>query len=128
VPKVILDTSAVLAFVQQEPGADIVRANLAEAGICAVNLAEAVTVLVRNGRRDFDAIRLEMETLDLDLIDFDGDLALVTGELVAKTKPYGLSLGDRACLAAAMREGIPAMTAERSWGKLDLGIDIQLIR
>jgi PIN domain nuclease of toxin-antitoxin system len=124
----MLDTSALLALVQREPGAEVVHASLADAAMCSVNLAEAITVLVRKGRRDFEAIQLEMASLDLDLIDFDEDLAVATGMLFAQTKPYRLSLGDRACLAAAVREAVPVMTTERSWGKLDLGIDIQLIR
>lgn len=125
--RVMLDTSAVMAYVKSEPGAQIVEEHLLDGAICAVNLAELVTVIVRSGESR-DWAQAKLDAFNLDVIEFDHELAMETGALIAKTKPYGLSLGDRACLAAGIREGIPVMTAERSWGKLDLGIDIQLIR
>jgi PIN domain nuclease of toxin-antitoxin system len=123
----MLDTSAVIAYLKSEPGADVVETHLLEAAISAVNVAEVVTVTVREGGTR-ESARVEIEHLNLDMIDFDGELAIETGALVAETKKYGLSLGDRACLATAAREGIPVLTAERSWSNLSLGIAIQLIR
>lgn len=125
--RVMLDNSALIAYLHGEPGGENVPATTGEAAISAVNYAETVTVLVRNGS-DPDAIRARLATVVLEIVDFDDETAEMTGLLINKTKQYGLSLGDRACLAAALREGIPAMTAERSWAKLDLGVDIQLIR
>lgn len=59
---------------------------------------------------------------------FDTDLALRAALLRNSTRPYGLSLGDRACLALARREGLPVLTADRSWAKLDVGVEVVLIR
>jgi PIN domain nuclease of toxin-antitoxin system len=123
----MLDTSALIAYLHGEPGGEKVPATTGDAVISAVNYAEAVTVLARSGGVAAE-IRARLATIILEVLDFDDETAEMTGLLFPKTKPYGLSLGDRACLAAAMREGTPVMTAERSWGKLDLGIDIQLIR
>jgi PIN domain nuclease of toxin-antitoxin system len=69
-----------------------------------------------------------LDILDLDIVDFDRAFAESTGELVDQTKAHGLSLGDRACLALAAREKLPAVTADRAWTKLNIGIDIKLIR
>ncbi len=43
-------------------------------------------------------------------------------------EPLGLSLGDRACLALAMSRAIPALSADRTWIQLDIGVVIQPIR
>jgi PIN domain nuclease of toxin-antitoxin system len=44
------------------------------------------------------------------------------------TAPWGLSLGDRACLALARLRNLPAVTADRAWAKLDLAIPIEVVR
>lgn len=123
----MLDTSALIAYILTEPGGEKVPATTGDAVISAVNYAEAVTVLTRKGMEALD-VHAKLATVILDILDLDAETAETAGFLITKTKPYGLSLGDRACLASAAREGIPVMTAERSWGKLDMGIDIQLIR
>ena len=46
------------------------------------------------------------------------------GLLAPLTKPFGLSLADRACLVLARRLGLPVVTADRAWAKLDLGIPL----
>ncbi len=93
----------------------------------AVNYAETVSVLTRKGA-DPVAVRARLATVLLDVVDFDYETAEVAGLMVAMTRPFGLSLGDRACIAAALREGIPVMTAEHSWNNLNAGVPIQLIR
>jgi ribonuclease VapC len=125
--KVVLDASALLAYIHGEPGAKRVAAALDEAVISTVNLAEAVTKLVlTTGSRD--RTRRLIGEAEVDVVDFDESLALETGALAARTRGLGLSLGDRACLALAQREGAIALTADNAWRKVDLGIDIQLIR
>lgn len=123
----MLDTSALLAYVHGEPGGEKVPTTTGEAVISTVNYAETVAVMRRNGM-DAASIRSQLSAIILDIVDFDYETAELTGLLIAQTKPFGLSLGDRACLASAAREGIPAMTAERTWTKLNLGVDVQLIR
>lgn len=125
--KAVLDTSALLAYVNGETGAQTVAAIIGDVLVSTVNLAEAVTKLVeRSG--SLDVARTALGIADVDVVDFDRSLAEQTGSLVALTRSRGLSLGDRACLALAAREGIPAITADRIWRTLDIGIEIQFIR
>lgn len=125
--KVVLDASALLAFVNGEPGADKVAAVLGEAMISAVNFAEAAAKLTLRGG---SAARVlgELTEAELEVVDFDRALAISTGALAAATRQGGLSLGDRACLALARRENAVAFTADSAWRKLSIGIEIQFIR
>lgn len=125
--RIVLDSSALIALLKPEPGSGVVASHLTGATLSAVNLAEVVTWMRQRGD-SLEAIHWTLDMLNLETLDFDGDLAIGTGVLVDETKKYGLSLGDRACLASAAREGIPVLTAERSWANLNLGVAIQLIR
>ena len=102
---VVLDTSALLAYVKGESGADDVAAVIGDAVISAVNYAEAVTKLVEKGM-SLPLVRTTIGIAGLDVVDFDRNLAEIAGAMFATTKPFGLSLGDRACLALAGREGV----------------------
>src|ERR1051326_9025221 len=102
-PKIVLDASALLAFVNGEPGADKVAAVLGEAMISAVNFSEVAAKLTSRGVSADRALG-ELTEAELEVVDFDRALALSTGALVAVTRERGLSLGDRACLALARRE------------------------
>jgi PIN domain nuclease of toxin-antitoxin system len=124
----VLDASAVLAVINDEPGAEIVIEILEErALLSAVNYAEVMTKLVERGmdRRLASATVLN---IGVQVIEFEIDLAERAGELRLQTKLLGLSLADRACLALAEREKVPALTADRNWGKANLGIDVRVIR
>jgi ribonuclease VapC len=125
--KVVIDASALLAYVNGEPGADKVEAVLGEAMISAVNLAEAATKLALK-RAIPDRILAELTEAELAVIDFDRPLAEATGALAVLTRARGLSLGDRACLALAKREGAIALTADTAWSKVRVGVDVRLIR
>jgi ribonuclease VapC len=124
---VVLDTSALLAYVKGEPGADEVAAVIGDAVISTVNYAEAVSKLVEKGM-SLPLVRTALGIAGLDIVDFDRGLAEVTGAMFATTKPFRLSLGDRACLALAGREGVNAMTGDRIWSKLGVGFKVRLIR
>jgi ribonuclease VapC len=125
--KTVLDASALLAFVNREPGAEKVTAVLGEAMISAVNLCEVVTKLALRGSAP-DRILATLTESELEVVDFDRALAEAAGLLAVHTRGRGLSLGDRVCLALARREGVAALTADNAWRKIDLGIDIQFIR
>lgn len=128
---IVLDTSALLAWLQNEPGKTRVdQALLLEpCYFSTVNLAEFATKCLGGGmsREDFDAI---LASLEFVVVDYDADLAHATGALRSATRPLGLSLGDRACLALAKRLNAIAITADRPWLKLDpaLGIQVECIR
>ena len=123
----VLDSSAILAVLNAEPGAKVVAAALNDALVSTVNYAEVVGKLVERGSSYALALSA-LTAIALNVEDFDLALAQRTGELRAGTRKRGLSLGDRACLSLAEREGIPAMTADRSWVGAVSGIQVQLFR
>lgn len=122
----VLDSSAILALLNQEPGSQRVVEVLSDAAVSTVNCAEVFTKLDewKMPAADFETVLRVIPTI----VDFDFALARRVGELRTLTRHLGLSLGDRACLALAEREGGRAMTAERKWRELDVGIAIELIR
>ena len=93
----------------------------------AVNASEVVTKLVDLGA-DGEEARQSLLAFGLTIRPFDAAQATEAGMLRAATRAQGLSLGDRACLALALREGARVMTADRAWAKLDLGVEVVLIR
>jgi ribonuclease VapC len=124
---VVLDSSALLAFIHAEPGGDIVAAFVGDAVISSVNHAEVVTKLVeRTG--SLEAARAALGMASVDVIDFDTAQAEQAGALVTRTRSRGLSLGDRACLTLAAREAAPVLTADRIWATLKLDVEVRLIR
>lgn len=124
---VVLDSSAILAVLNDEPGADVVESMMDDALVSTVNYAEVVAKLVERGSTTA-AAQAALLSVALTTVDFDIALALRTGGLRAETLRRGLSLGDRACLALAEREGVPALTGDRSWVGSVSSVDIRLIR
>ena len=123
----VLDSSALLALLRKEPGADRVAAAARQSVVSTVNLAETATVLTDIGIPKAD-LRSVLSDLSLTTVPFDEEDALLAAELRPLTRAAGLSLGDRACLALAQRRKLPALTADRAWADLDLGIEVRLIR
>ncbi len=124
---VVLDASAIIAFLLQEPGAAIVGEYLTDGIASAVNIAEVGTRLSDLDMGDVQ-IRRSMSVLGLEIRPFDLEAAYAVAVMRAKTRNKGLSLGDRACLALANQLGVPALTADRVWAELDIDVEIQLIR
>lgn len=125
--RVVLDSSAILSVFLEELGREVVVSHLFEALTCSVNLTEVVTKML-DKRVALSDIDDTVSGLCGRIIDFDRDLAIQAGLLRAVTHHKGLSLGDRACLALAMREKLPVMTADRAWVDLDLPVEVVLIR
>jgi ribonuclease VapC len=123
----VLDASAVLALLHSEPGADAVEEALEHAAISTVNWSE---VCQRSIVRDVDVsdLRADTEALGVQLVPFGVEDAEQVAELWSATRHLGLSLGDRACLGLARRLERPALTADRAWLDLDLGVEIRAIR
>ncbi len=124
---VVLDSSAVIAHLLGEAGADQAGDALGDALIGAVNFAEVISKLVELGMPPNEATS-QVQWLDLNIVPADAGDAILAGELRATTKRAGLSLGDRFCLALALGRSLPVLTADRAWAGLDVGVDIQLIR
>lgn len=127
--RAVLDASAVLAALLDEPGATRVGEALDAGVVSAVNLAEIAAALVRNGASDREA-RAVLKALALTVVPADEAMAIDAGLMRPITDRAGLSLGDRFCLALARRLGAPALTADRKWGEVAeaLGVEVELIR
>lgn len=124
----VLDASAVLALVHDEPGADVVAAELPGAALSTVNLAEVVAKLVD---ADLDAGRLTrlLVSTGVRVEPFLAPDAELAGALRSLLGGRSLSLGDRCCLALTVRSRPAAvLTADRAWARLDLPIEVRLLR
>ena len=128
-PRAVLDASAVLAVVLEEPGADLVADALRSgAAMSTVNVAEVAARLHQDGW-SVSEVALVAETLGIEVLLFGPEAALLSGRLRPATRGLGLGLGDRACLATGRIEGCPVLTSDRSWQELDIaGLDIRCIR
>ncbi len=124
----LLDASAVLAFMSNEPGAARVREVIqaGEADITAVNISEVAAKLVARGMSSADA-ELQCRSMGLDIIAVDAGIAFAAAALIPFTQPLGLSLGDRICLATARQDAAIAVTADKAWAKIT-GIIVEVIR
>lgn len=125
--KAVLDSSALLAVLNNEPGSQAVIAILDEAIISSVNHAEVVSKLIERGVT-LDQARVMLRTLNVPIVEFDRPMAERTGELRSATKHLGLSLGDRACISLAERERAPAFTGDRRWTEVRCETEIRVIR
>lgn len=124
----VLDASAVLALLGDEPGADRVAAVLGDgAAIGAVNLAEVLTKLADFGMPEGDA-EVALEGLGLEVVAFDADAASAASALRASTRARGLSLGDRAALALAASRHAPVLTTDRAWVGAVPSVEVVLVR
>lgn len=123
----VVDASALLALLFDEPGAETVS-DVISAGACVgtVNLGEVATVLVRNDRDPGEILgHLRDQVAVQPFTEAD---ALAVAVLYPRVSGKGLSLGDRACLALAQRLDLPAVSAEHSWNDLPIDIAVRLIR
>jgi len=125
--KAVLDASALLAYLQEEPGNDAVEEVLSESGISAVNWAEVLQKCVSRGV-SIKGIREEVESLGLTIEPFTATQAETAGSIWRETMKQWLSLGDRACLAFGMDVGLPILTTDRVWNKLKIGLEIRVLR
>lgn len=126
--RVVLDASAVLALLNGEPGTDKLTPQLLSmAASSTVNLAEVQAKLVDRGVDPNDAWEAALAPIR-DVMDFTADHARLAGSLIAQTRPLGLSLGDRACLALALSLKAPVYTTDRSWKNLNLTVRVHVIR
>ncbi|MDD9984288.1 MAG: type II toxin-antitoxin system VapC family toxin [Gammaproteobacteria bacterium] len=128
-PRTVLDASAVLAVILEEPGADVVvEALRSGAAMSTVNVAEVAARLHQDGWSDSE-VALVFDSLGIEVLPFDPAAALLSGRLRPATSRLGLGLGDRACLATGRIEGCPVLTSDRSWQELDIAeVDVRCIR
>lgn len=125
--KVVLDASALLAFLQDEPGSDVVEKSLAYSVISAVNWSEVMQKSLASGININD-MGDELHALGLTVAPFEAAQARRASLLWQHTRKKGLSIADRACLATAQHMNAPVFTTDRIWSALELSLDIRVIR
>jgi PIN domain nuclease of toxin-antitoxin system len=129
--KIIIDTSAIIALINKEKGFEIAEKHISEAAISSVNFSEVITVVNRElfttKEERQEGLKLIKDML-INIVEFDEEQAIIAANFNSEAKKYGLSLGDRACLALAKHKKLPALTADKTWEKLNLGVKIKLIR
>src|ERR1700676_1234575 len=127
-PRAVLDATAILVLLLNEPGADKMTDEvMIRSVISTVNLSEVQSKLVFKGY-DPQAAWEDALSLVIDVEPFSQEMARVAGDLITKSKAYGLSLGDRSCLALAIAINGEVYTADRRWKTLELGIPIHVTR
>ena len=124
---VVLDASALLCYLQQEPGSSLVSDALEHSVISAVNWSEVAQKVTSVGINP-DSTRDLLLQMGLQITAFNCAQADICASLWPATKALGLSLADRACLALAMQQDWPVMTCDRAWSGLALKLDIRIIR
>lgn len=124
---VVLDASALLAYLQDEPGGEAIEEILAEAVISSVNWAEVVQKSVAVGVV-VDGMGEDLEALGLEIVPFTPEDGEMAGRLWLQTKQAGLSLGDRACLSLGLRLDVRVLTCDRIWTTLGLALDVRVVR
>lgn len=126
--KCILDASALLALLNNEPGANEVEKVLAHSMISTINACEVIAELYSKLNINPEEGKEMVYTVVSEVVDFTLDLAMKTAALRKSTARLGLSLGDRACLALGLHLSLPVYTADKIWKDLDLDCDVVLIR
>ncbi|RSU45242.1 type II toxin-antitoxin system VapC family toxin [Sphingomonas sp. S-NIH.Pt15_0812] len=125
--KIVLDASALLCLLNDEPGADRVAGVLARSLIGATNLAEVVSKLRERGL-SLDEVKEALGGLHLDIRPLTQSQAMLIGDLRPATRPLGLSLGDRACLALAIELGAEIYTTDAALTEADVAITATNVR
>lgn len=128
-PRAVLDASALLALLYQEPGSVVVERYFAQAVVSSVNFSEVAAKLSDRGIDNQEVFEI-LSGLGLEVREFDTELALMAGALREVTRPLGLSLGDRACLALGIAECAPILTTDRAWESvpIETAAEVVIIR
>lgn len=127
--QVILDASALIALMNNEPGYAMIEDIIGDSVMSTVNVSEAAKFLIDRRTYTEKEAQNVIEQLVNDIADFDSEQAYVAASLYNKTKALGLSMGDRACLALSKVTGYTIYTADKIWDKVKIdNINITLIR
>lgn len=123
----VIDTSVVMCVLLREPGRERSLEAMRGATMSSVNVAEVVAKCLERAVAE-NLVSLLLSSSEIGIVDFVAEDAILAGQLWARAPKGKLSLGDRACLATAMRLGATAVTADRVWTTLDLPCPVELIR
>lgn len=127
--RIVLDASALIILLAKEKGWENVIPLLPRAVMSSVNIAEVAKYLIERKGLKKSLIQNMIEKLLDEVISFDSAQAYTSAELIAHTKKYGLSLGDRACLTLALNNSYSVYTADNAWKNINIdGLDIEFLR
>lgn len=127
-PSRVLDASALLAWLQEEPGAEVVEGYLSGSFVSAVNLSEVLQKSLAEGIESSGVVE-DLTELGLSFVSFGTEEAAVAAGMWPVARSLGLGLADRACLATAVVLGLPALTADRPWREVEWeGLSVEVIR
>ena len=123
---VVLDASAVLAYLRSEPGGETVGAHLTGSIMSAVNYSEVLKKSVEYGG-SADVTAELLDRAQIQLISFDKRQAKLSAELWPLVRTKGLSFADRACLALGMSTGLAVITTDKRMSETAASADVRLV-
>ena len=122
--KVIFDSSAFITLLSKEKGYSFLRSHLKNAFISTVTLADVYKYCIEEQNLTQDDCRRLTELSGLKVIDFCNEQALISADIISQTKPFGLSVIDRACLALGLYKKSPIVTCNKVWEQIKLDVEI----
>lgn len=125
----VFDASAPLAVIRDEAGSEVVLQALegGRAFIATPNVMEVVSILTDRGMSFTEAVDALTE-LELTIVPFEESTAMLAASIRTATRPLGLGLGDRACLALGMELSLPVLTGDRAWARADVPVQLTFFR
>jgi PIN domain nuclease of toxin-antitoxin system len=126
--KIVFASSALIMLFAKEAGYESVRQNLKHAIISSVNIAEVYKYCIEVQNLTEEDCRNLIKLSGIKIIDFCEEQALISAKIIKQTKHYGLSLGDRGCIALAMLKNYPILTCDKIWQKVDLDVEFIMAR
>jgi PIN domain nuclease of toxin-antitoxin system len=126
--KIVFDASTLIALFAKETGYEFIKKQMKDAIISSVNIAEVYKYCIETQNLSEDEAKKLVKLSDIKIIEFTSDQALISASLITKTKQYGLSLGDRACIALGISGGYDIITCDQIWQKLDVNVKIMMAR
>ncbi len=126
--KIVFDSSALIMLFAKEKGYEIIKQRMKNAIISSVNIAEVYKYCIEVQNLSEEDCRSLIKLSGIKIIEFCEEQALITAKIIKRTKHYGLSLGDRACIALAMLNNHPILTCDKIWQKVDIDIEFIMAR
>jgi PIN domain nuclease of toxin-antitoxin system len=126
--KMVFDSSALIMLFAKEPGYEEVRQYMRYAVISSINIAEVYKYCIEVQNLTEDDCRDLIKLSGIKIIDFCEEQALITAKIIKQTRQYGLSLGDRGCIALAIQKNYSILTCDKIWQKVDLNVKCVMVR
>jgi len=123
----VLDSSALIALINNESGSERVKKALSGSIMSAVNVSEVVAVLTRLNIPQ-EKIHALISNLVHAVIPFNEEQAFIAGYLYSKTQAKGLSFGDRACLSLGKTRNLAVLTSDKKWSEVNCGVKVDVFR